>query len=80
MHHWQDIILASGQFVFSAALIPSVISKNKPSFWTSFPTGVVLAIFGLTYLTLHLWFAAGATFVSATIWLVLAAQKKLQKE
>jgi hypothetical protein len=79
MHHWQDIVLAAGSLLFAIALVPSVIGKHKPSLATSLPTGVVLCIFSATYVTLSLWYAAITTALSASLWLILAAQKALNK-
>jgi hypothetical protein len=79
MHHWQDIVLAIGSFVFALALIPSIISKDKPALWTSLLTGSVLFVFTVTYATLSLWYATVTTAFSASLWVVLAIQKILQK-
>lgn len=78
MHHWQDIAISIGQLVLAAALVPSILSKDKPSLWTSITCGVVLALFAFTYLTIALWYAAVTTFISALLWILLAAQKLLQ--
>ena len=76
--HWQDWIFSSGGVIFSIALIPSLVSKDKPALSTSLMTGVVLVIFAATYLTLSLLFSGIVTFVSAAAWLTLAVQKYLQ--
>lgn len=72
---WQDIILTGGTAIFAAALVPSVVGKNKPAFSTSLMTGLVLAVFVIVYLSLALWFSALMTTVTATLWLTLATQQ-----
>lgn len=78
MIQWQDTVLAVGSLIFAIALIPSIISKDKPAFWTSAINGVVLIFFVITYASLSLWYAVVTTSLSAFLWLVLAFQKKLQ--
>ncbi len=73
--HWQDIVLTLGSIVFIIALLPSVLSKNKPAVSTSLSTGIVLAIFAGVYVSLALWFTATTTGVTSAVWLVLAFQK-----
>jgi hypothetical protein len=67
-----------GSIIFAVALIPSVTSKEKPALSTSLPTGVVLLIFALTYVTLSLWFSAASTAATGILWLTMAAQKYRQ--
>lgn len=75
MHNWQDLVLAIGSIIFVIALVPSVAGKNKPALSTSLLTGTVLVVFGISYLTLTLWYAATTTFMTAVMWYILAAQK-----
>lgn len=76
MHHWQDIVIAIGSFIFAVALIPSILSKeDKPALWTSVTTGLVLIVFAVTYASLTLWYATFTTSLAATLWIVLALQK-----
>lgn len=79
-HHWQDIVIAIGSLVFAAALIPSVVSKDKPALWTSLMTGTVLIVFTATYASLDLWYATATTALTAVLWLVLAAQKLTRRQ
>lgn len=76
--HWQDLVLSVGNFIFFVALIPSILSASKPAFATSFLTGVVLLIFGIVYISLHLWLSTIMVLLSGAAWLTLAAQKYLQ--
>ena len=73
--HWQEIILALGQIVFIIALLPSVFSKDKPEIWTSIITGSVALSIAITYLTMHIPFAAVSAFFNFVFWSVLAFQK-----
>lgn len=80
MIHWQDIVIAIGSFIFAAALVPSVLSKDKPALWTSVTTGVVLIAFVVTYFTLSLWYATFTTSLAALLWIILAVQKMMQSK
>lgn len=68
---WQDAVLTGGALVLFIALLPSVFSKSKPAAATSIMTGIVLAIFSVTYTTLGLWFAATTTGITSLTWFVL---------
>lgn len=60
------------------ALLPSILSNDKPALWTSIIMVAVLYVFSLTYISLELWFAAATTALTATLWVVLAVQKMMQ--
>lgn len=77
---WQDWVLSAGQWVFIAALIPTVISHDKPALTTSLITGTVAVIFALTFATLSLWIAALSTLLTSATWFVLAYQKYRQNK
>ncbi len=79
MHNWQDYLIAVGSIIFIVALMPTLLSKQKPHLSTSLMTGTVLMAFAITYLTLKLWFAAATTAMTSVQWFVLAVQKILQK-
>jgi hypothetical protein len=72
---WQDIVLSGGIIIFCIALIPSILSNNKPALTTSVVTGIFLVMFTVTYASLDLWFAAAVTALNAALWLTLAVQK-----
>lgn len=80
MHRVQDLILTLGSLVFVIALMPSIVSKNKPALSTSTLTSLVLFIFAGVYISLHLWFAAFTTSLTGTQWLILAVQKYKQSK
>jgi hypothetical protein len=71
---WQDILLAAGGWVLAAALIPTLIGREKPALSSSLLTGSVLASFAFAYYTLELWNAALSTAALTAIWLLLAVQ------
>lgn len=73
--HWQDIVFSIGQWIFIVALIPSVLSKDKPALSSSLLTGTVLAVFAVTYLSLSLWFSGATTILVSGMWFTLAIQK-----
>ena len=72
---WQDIVLSVGSWIFTVALIPSVVSKDKPALASSLMTGIVLAVYAIVYMTLALWTAAASTILVAGMWFTLAIQK-----
>ena len=75
MHPVQDIILTIGNLLFAAALIPTIIGKEKPALTTSILTTSVLLVFSGVFVSLHLWFSAAAALASAICWLILSIQK-----
>lgn len=72
---WQDIVLSLGGYIFIIALIPSVLSSDKPALSSSLLTGAILGVFAVVYATLDLWSSAISTSLLALTWLVLAWQK-----
>ncbi len=76
--HWQDIVLAAGSFVFAVALIPTVLSKEKPPLSTSLLTGITLLVFAVVYATLSLWLSFFSTCITAALWLTIAAQRLIK--
>ena len=71
---WQDWVLMVGSFLFAVALIPTILSKTKPSPLTSLLTFVVLSLFVWVYGTLGLWKAVAAGSLTAIGWMVLLIQ------
>jgi len=72
---WQDYLFLAGGIVFIAALLPSLLSKDKPNWLTSITTSFFLFCYVVAYFTLSLKFAAITTSITATIWLVMFVQK-----
>ena len=72
---WQDFVLTSGATIFAFALVPSIVSNNKPALWASLSTAVVLVVFAGVYVSLTLWFSFLTTFITALLWFLLAFQK-----
>ncbi len=72
---WQDYVFAGGQMLFAIALTPSLVSKNKPSKWTSLTTSIMLMVFGYTYWSLNMTYSSTAAIIAAIIWAVLYVQK-----
>jgi len=73
---WQDLILLIGNALFFIALIPSLMSANKPSKWTSLLTASTLTVFTFTYYSLSLMYGTVAVALSAIGWWVLYFQKR----
>lgn len=76
---WQDYILTIGSVVFSVALVPAVMAKEKPPLSTSVPTFFFLYLFSFVYTTLSLWLSAMTAGITATLWLILAIQRYRQQ-
>jgi uncharacterized membrane protein len=72
---WQDYVLTIGSLVFSIALVPAVMAKEKPPLSTSVPTFFFLYLFSFVYSTLSLWLATCTSALTATLWFILAFQK-----
>jgi len=72
---WQDFVLTIGSIIFIIALIPSVLSKDKPALFTSIITSSVLIVMAIVYFSLSLYFTAVTTFITGILWGVLAFQK-----
>lgn len=72
---WQDVVISVGQWAMTAALIPSLIGKDKPAVSSGIMTGTLIAIFGFTYGTLGLWSAVISSAVCSIVWYVLAWQR-----
>lgn len=71
---WQDLVISVVQIVFSAALLPSVFSKNKPNCFTSLFTFLGLCAMAFSLYTLCLFYSAIWTTVSALLWFILFLQ------
>ena len=76
---WQDIVLTLGNMLFLIALIPSIVSKDKPSHWTSLLTASTLTIFTFTYFMLSLTYATYPVGGTAIAWWILFFQKVRNK-
>ena len=73
---WQDLVISAVQWVFVAALIPTIMHPTKkPTFSTSFTNVMGIIVVALVYLSLDLWISAlGAVFLGLG-WLTLAVQR-----
>jgi hypothetical protein len=69
LDHWQDIVFSIGSIVFTIALIPAIIEKRYPPKSTCIMTGFMVGIYAATDLTLHLWFSAITSAISALLWI-----------
>ena len=75
---WQQIVLALGQIVFIIALIPSLVSKDKPEIWTSIITALVALSISITYFSMSIPIAAISALLNFIFWSILAFQKLIQ--
>jgi hypothetical protein len=72
---WQDIVIAVAQISFVFAMLPSIVSKDKPAFATSVMNVFLVCAISFSLLTLHLWLSAITAITIAVTWGVLAFQK-----
>lgn len=72
---WQDWVLTLGSLVFFIALIPSILSKDKPDIKTSMPTALVMTAFTITYGSLGLWYGMSTSALTTIAWYILWFQK-----
>jgi hypothetical protein len=78
---WQDIILAISFAAFNVALIPSVVGKKKPAFYTSLLTATFLVPGLIVYINLSLWYSAIMTAINIGLWVTLLIQEyRLSKQ
>ncbi len=77
---WQDIVISICQICFVIALMPSVLSKDKPAAATSIMNVVLVSIITACLFSLGLWFSGATAAMVGITWVVLAVQKlKLDK-
>jgi len=70
---WQDIVIAGGQWLFVAFLIP--LRNEPPPILTALPTALVLGMLVLAFATLDLWNAALSSSVASCSWIWLAFRR-----
>ena len=78
MSNWQDIVLAITVFAFNIALIPSVISSQKPRMLTSLTTGLFIIPQLVVFVSLSLWYAFVMALINCLLWFTLAMQRYIQ--
>jgi hypothetical protein len=75
---WQDVVIGIGQWIFVFALIPSILSEDKPNKLTSFLTAGVMSAFAVAFGTLHMVMSTVSALVVAIAWWILFIQKVLE--
>lgn len=71
---WQEFVFLFGNFIFFIALVPSILSQNKPSFWTCAMTAPMLSIFTFTFISLDMFLSAFGIGTTALAWWILFVQ------
>ncbi len=71
---WQDWVIGIGGLALSPALIPMVLAPEAPPLLASVPTTLVLWSYLVAFVTLKMRLSAGTTFISASMWTLLALQ------
>ncbi|HAT03632.1 MAG TPA: hypothetical protein DCS29_02525 [Candidatus Magasanikbacteria bacterium] len=77
---WQDIVITIASIIFSLALFPQVYYgfKNKKgaiTHSTSVPTFLGLYVIAFVYFSLELYFSAGMSIITGTLWLIFCIQR-----
>lgn len=72
---WQDWVIALGSFMFFIALIPTIISKDKPDIRTIVITAIGMTAFTITYGSMKLWYGMTMSALTTLAWYVLWYQK-----
>jgi len=65
-----------GGFGFAIALVPTIISKQKPTKVTCAMTGTILTSYVVALATLGLLLSAIATGITAIMWWILLIQRR----
>ena len=71
---WQDWFLTVAQTILIFALIPTVLSKQKPAVPTCLITTIVVFGVAVVYTSLSLWMSAITALLNAVMWLILSVQ------
>lgn len=72
---WQDYVISSAQIGFIIALVPTILSKDKPPKSTSFMNVALLSIVTFCFFTLHLYFSAATALAITLTWAIVGVQK-----
>lgn len=78
MNSWQDIVLAVSVLAFNIALIPSLLSKQKPRLATSVMTATFLVPEVIVFFSLSLWYSFAMALLNAIFWITLSLQRYAQ--
>lgn len=73
---WQDVVLGLGCFVFAFALLPTVLSKQKPHRTTAALSAIIQTLFAVTLGTLDLWLGTIGNSLCALSWWIILVQKR----
>jgi len=76
----QDLIISIGQIIFIVALLPTIFNKDKPPIKTSLPTGIILIIIAINFLSLTLYYSFITSLINGIEWLIIAYQKYKSKK
>jgi hypothetical protein len=69
-----DLIFTTGSIIFLFALVPSILSKDKPAKKTSIMTSLVLFAFTFNYISLGLYISSVLGFITGVCWFILYIQ------
>ena len=72
---WQDWIISLSQVSFIVALLPSIVSKDKPNLITSVITSFFLFLVSACFYSLNLYASTVFTLLSGIAWAILAVQR-----
>lgn len=73
---WQDYVIAIAQWMFVLALIPTLLHKEeKPAFISSALIALLLAVLGITYLSLELFISTIPAWIQSIMWAWIGVQR-----
>lgn len=75
---WQDLVLFLGSIFFGIALVPALLSEEKPPAFTCFMTVFWLLAIAVAEYSLELYMTVFVTIINASLWALLGIQKLLQ--
>lgn len=73
---WQDIVITICCFGLSAALAPTLFSKQKPHRASCLLFVVTQTVFSITFATMGFWLSVAGNGLAAVLWLILLLQKR----
>lgn len=73
---WQDVVIATLQFTFLIALLPTLMQPTKPAFTTCLWTAFALTVVGACFLTMGLYLSTAGIWAPAAGWWVLVKQTR----
>ncbi len=75
---WEDVVIMFAAFGLALALIPSIISAQKPTRWSCVLTIILLFAMVVSFVSLGFWLSVGAEFLGIFTWGILLFQRRIK--